>query len=63
MARILMVEDVLDTGAYEASLLRADGHGVSLCRGAAPPFAHCPLMRDGARRLADATDPAHAGVV
>ena len=56
MARILMVEDVLDIGAYEASLLQADGHEVALCRGAPGPFAHCPLMRDGSCWLVDAAD-------
>jgi CheY-like chemotaxis protein len=56
VATILLVEDVLDIGAYEASLLEAAGHTVIICRGTPVPFGACPLMRDGACTVADRAD-------
>ena len=56
MARILLVEDVLDIGAYEASLLEARGHEVMICRGTPQPFGRCPLMHDGHCAVADWAD-------
>lgn len=56
MATILLIEDVLDIGAYEARLLEERGHRVVICRGGPGPFSACPLVRDGTCGIADHAD-------
>ena len=56
MAVVLLVEDWPDLGIFEAEVLQAQGHTVLRCSGGPSPFAGCPLLRDGACRLADACD-------
>ena len=56
MATILLVEDVLDIGSYEAGLLEDRGHRVIICRGGPASFSMCPLIRDGSCSIADEAD-------
>jgi len=56
MATVLLVEDWPDLGIYEAEILEAEGHTVLRCTGGPSPFGACPMLRDGACRLADACD-------
>ena len=56
MAKILLVEDAPDLGAYEANILEAEGHRVLRCNGAPTPLAACPMMRYGNCPLPDAAD-------
>ena len=56
MATILLVEDALDVGVYDAALLEDAGHVVIRCRAAFGPFGACALVRDGTCRLADQAD-------
>jgi hypothetical protein len=56
LATILLVEDALDLGAYEANVLEAQGHRVLRCGGGATPFSACTMMRYGSCPLPAAAD-------
>jgi hypothetical protein len=56
MARILLVEDTVDLGAYEALVLEGMGHRMLRCDGAPSFGGVCSILKTGSCAVADAAD-------